>query len=279
MKQLNILVPTDFSKSAKKALAYAATLAKKMNAKLAVLHVMDMPEYLLAEDATYSSLPSVDAFVKEYQNEESVKLQNYVSEYPDNEIQTYNLAGNPNKVILEFVEEHQPDLIVMGTKGTSGISEIFIGSNTEKLVRTAPCPVITVNQDAEIILPSKIAIAIDGSDEDVQGLEGLIEIAKVLKAKLNIVRVCTPSHFVTTREGLSMIDKFAAKHKISNFNGLVYNFQNIEDGIFYFAKDYSVDMLAVGTHGRRGLAHFFRGSLSEDVVSHSLLPVYCYKIK
>ncbi len=139
-----ILVPTDFSKFSQVAITYAAALTEKFGAELYLLHVVqDLTVFLpeAVETAPVVALP-VDQFLAAARTamERSAR---------DNSLQNLPIhqeirVGTPFYEIVRFAREVKSDLIVMGTHGHTGLVHVLLGSVTEKVVRKAPCPVLTV---------------------------------------------------------------------------------------------------------------------------------------
>lgn len=140
----HILVPTDFSKSSGNALSYAVAFAEKFGAKLTLLHVVQdltwfIPEAILAAPA---SIPPAEQFHTAALTalERLIKSLNL----PGINAQAEVRQGAPFHAIIEFAREQNIDLIVMGTHGHTGLAHVLVGSTAEKVVRKAPCPVLTV---------------------------------------------------------------------------------------------------------------------------------------
>lgn len=150
----HILVPTDFSKSSDNALRYAVAFAEKFGAKLTLLHVVQdltwfIPEAILAAPA---AIPPAEQFHTAAQTalERLIKSLNLNSLQIQGEVR----QGAPFHAIIEFARERSIDLIVMGTHGHTGLAHVLLGSTAEKVVRKAPCPVLTVRHpEHEFIHP------------------------------------------------------------------------------------------------------------------------------
>jgi nucleotide-binding universal stress UspA family protein len=150
-----ILVPTDFSKHSDNALRYACAFAEKFGAELILLHVVQdlawfVPEALLAA----GPLPA--APVEEFAAAARIALQRVVAglNLPGVAVRPEVVEGVPFDGILRFAKEHEVDLIVMGTHGHTGLAHLLMGSVAEKVVRKAPCPVLTVRHpEHEFIHP------------------------------------------------------------------------------------------------------------------------------
>jgi nucleotide-binding universal stress UspA family protein len=140
---LDILVPIDFSPYAQKALRYARTLAHLFDANLHLLHVLDLPihptHYGLGNDVLVRLNPEVQRRSYEEMELLMAKMSPLKVAY-----QTHVREGRAYSEIVRFVQEQEIDLIVMGTHGLSGLEHFLLGGTTDKVVRHAPCPVLTV---------------------------------------------------------------------------------------------------------------------------------------
>lgn len=138
-----ILVPTDFSATADAALDYAYVLAEQFGASLELLHVLDDPFVVdgMAAEAYISEAPALrSAMLQEARN----RLRHRAAPRQGIAIETEVLFGHGARTIAEYAAERGVDLIVMGTHGRTGFAHLLLGSVAERLVRTAPCPVLTV---------------------------------------------------------------------------------------------------------------------------------------
>jgi nucleotide-binding universal stress UspA family protein len=141
-----ILYPTDFSEYSKAALPYAIDMTRQNNAELFCLHVVEMPkeEYLTSEYMVPLNLPHVpeDKVLRTAR----ARLEKFVSENLSeiDKITSRVLVGTPFVEIIRYAREQSIDLIVMGTHGHSALAAMLLGSVAEKVVRKAPCPVLTV---------------------------------------------------------------------------------------------------------------------------------------
>jgi len=143
-----ILVPTDFSRPSEQALAYARSLAQRFGASLHLLHVVNRP--LLAEGL------AAEAFIDESSDMVEVAQQRLRKQAPD--AASANVVfGYAAKSIVQHASQLGVDLIVMGSHGRTGIAHILLGSVAEAVVRTAPCPVLTVRDPVKA--PERVATA------------------------------------------------------------------------------------------------------------------------
>ncbi|MFH1299416.1 MAG: universal stress protein [Planctomycetota bacterium] len=136
-----ILIPTDFSETAQAATQYAVELARKFNAKLYLLHVIEDPIVYMPMFESYALPPKED-----FENFAKTRLDNWIldEDKVGLEIETSWVHGNPFVDILKFSKREAIDLIVVGTHGRSFTAHLLLGSVAEKVVRKASCPVLTV---------------------------------------------------------------------------------------------------------------------------------------
>ncbi|MES2748601.1 MAG: universal stress protein [Bacteroidota bacterium] len=271
-----ILVPTDFSDHAYYALKVASQIAKKNGGEIVLLHMLELPNQ--AGDALGSghALPEIMLF----KNSAINKLEELMDDptldgIPVSEIIQFELAFDG---ILKVSEKNNIDLVVMGSHGASGFKEMFIGSNAEKVVRNSEVPVLIIKKDAGEFNVNKFVFAADFSDEIKKPFAKVVDFANKFGAELELAMINTPSSFKPTHIALDIMKKFVSNFDISNYTINIYNDVNVENGILNFSNHINADLIGVSTHGRKGIAHFFNGSISEDLVNHSKRPVVTFKI-
>jgi nucleotide-binding universal stress UspA family protein len=143
-----ILVPFDFSPTAREALAPAADLARRYGAALVLLHVYEPPLYPVPPDAMRLPSPEVMAAEVTALETDLEGVQRQLQSEGVGNV-TVNIAqGDPVKEILREIKDVGIDLVVIGTHGRTGLKHLLLGSVAEKVVRSAPCPVLTVRGPA-----------------------------------------------------------------------------------------------------------------------------------
>lgn len=271
-----ILVPTDFSEYAESALKVAAIIAKKNNCEIFLLHLLELPNQMNDAITGGSSIPEVMLFIKKANETlQKIKEQPYLNGISVNASVQFERAFSG---ILSFNKKNEIDLIVMGSHGTSGIEEVLIGSNTEKVVRLSEIPVLVIKKNIRDFKFNNFVFASDFSKETKKPFKKMIEFAKIFNANLYLVTICTPNSFKTTKTSEEIMKKFIDTFEIENYSTHIYNDVNIENGIINFTNSIDADLIGLCTHGRTGFAHFFNGSISEDLVNHTAKPVITFKI-
>ena len=279
----NILVPTDFSEMANDALDLAVQIARKSGAKILLLNVIEgVHNYSFNTMGELENSLGEDEFIIKKlidQTQKNLETFSKQHQYDGVEFSTMIEMGGAYASISKVIAENNTDLIVMGTKGASGIEEVLIGSNTEKVVRYASCPVITVKQKVDLNSIENIVFATNLMEDQTDLIQPLKTLQRVTGAKLHLVKVNTPNHFHTQRQMDEEFKSFINKHDLGNASTSIYNEATEEDGILYFAEDLGACMIAIGTHGRTGLLHLLSGSIAEDLVNHAQIPVWTLSMR
>ncbi|MDO5972464.1 universal stress protein [Flavivirga aquimarina] len=271
-----ILVPTDFSTQAENALKVAAQLARKHHSEIYLLHILEMPIQQVDPLSSYTKLPEAVYFMKlAHKQFEELKTRDYLEDLIIHETVEFHEIF---KGVFHVCKKHDIDLIVMGSNGVSGLKEMLIGSNTEKVVRTSNTPVLVVKNEHKTFKVNDFVFASDFKDESKATYEKAIDFANVLKAKMHLLMVNTPNKFITSIKSNNRIKQFVEAFDFSNYTINVYNDISIEKGIMNFSKSINADLIGMSTHGRQGISHFFNGSISEDLVNHAKRPVITFKI-
>ena len=272
----NILIPTDFSEHAEYALKVAAQIAKKNNGEIILLHMLELPHQGSDALGAGSDIPEIMFFKNAaIRRLEELMDEDYLDGLKVSEIVQFELAFDG---ILNISQKNNVDLIVMGSHGASGFKEMFIGSNAEKVVRNSDIPVLIIKREESNFKVNDFVFASNFTDEIKKPFQKAVEFATKFDSNLHLVMINTPNNFQTTTEANETMKKFLSNFNLNKVQTHIYNDSNIEKGILNFADSIKADLIGMSTHGRKGLSHFFNGSISEDLVNHSNRPVITFKI-
>lgn len=268
-----ILVPTDFSEEAINSMNLAAQIARKTDAEITLLYVLNYPGGS-AFDTMMSEYedPSSNKYVQEVLKDVNETFQKHSLEKTFKGLQVVKKIqiGNPFTHISDEISQHDTDLVVIGTKGKGNTkSSNVIGSNTEKVVRRAGCPVISVKEEVDLDNLRNIVFPTIFTKESDDLARFLATFAELIEAEVNMVFINTPAYFRTQHFIEKSYNEFCERNNVDHFSFMVYNELTEEKGILHYAADINADMIAMGTHGRRGLAHLFAGSIAEDLTHHT----------
>jgi nucleotide-binding universal stress UspA family protein len=276
-----IIVPIDFSEHSEYALKTAAKLAKKYDAEVLALHMLEMSDSLLTENENEGEQYRKTVFFLKLAEQ---KFEAFLEKPYLQDVKLVPIIKH-FKVFSEVndvANKEHADLIVMGSHGTSGFKEFFVGSNTERVVRNADIPVLVVKHELENINFEKVLFATNFDDENIQPYLRASRLFEKLGSKPTLLYVNLPNeHFKSSIEIESKITEFlmAAHGNLDQRDNVAYHADyTVEQGILNYANKIEADLIAIPTHGRKGVTHFFAGSIGEDVANHSELPVITFKI-
>lgn len=274
-----IIVPIDFSNHSENALKAAALLSKKTDVTIYALHMLDFQEDNLTQSIGYKQeqviifLKLAEKRFKKFLEKEYLKGVKVVPL-----IKHFKVF----KEINSIAEEVNADLIIMGSHGVSGLKELLMGSNTEKVIRFAKAPVLVIKSELKDVDFNDIVYATDFSETSIKAYQKMLATLSFLNAKKHLLYVNLPNEkFKTTPEMDALAHNFLMKAE-GNIDRLInVNFvcaKSIEEGLLNFSNVVGADLITLITHGRKGLSHVLSGSISEDISNHSTLPIITFKI-
>ena len=299
LKVDKILFPTDFSESAGQALDYALFLAEQFEAELHLLHavVLHAHEPVDGED-DFPEPTEILSRLFEIADSEMARI------VEGNESKTFSLKEakvrgfSAGAVILDYAQEQDIDLIVMGTHGRRGPARIFIGSVAAEVVRQAHCPVLTLHKqtdDKAIGRVETILVPIDFSEHATKALIYAKEIAAITGSRLQILHAIEEPvypYFYGPAGDFSLsgeIEKLQEK-TTEALDKLIYDTpgpevpieKHVVTGtpsveITRFAEQNGSDLIIIPTHGLTGLERMLLGSTAERVVRLASCPVLAVK--
>jgi len=266
-----ILFPTDFSPSADNALSYATGLCEAMNAKLVLLHAWHVPAFA-------TQVPSETFSEEKVRAEASAHFQKYKANRllkgHKITVEEHVKSGFAVDTIVSEAKECKADLIVMGTKGASGLEEVFIGSNTASVMEKAPCPVLAVPADAKFHPPKKIAFATNYSGNDFDALKFIASIASPFQAELVVVHI---SNIIADdyQEDLLNILKEKVEKEVHYKNITFDSFtgDSVTDALNSFSHLNKIDLVALAMRKRNLISRLFDRSLTKKMAYHTHIPL------
>lgn len=277
-----ILVPTDFSKEAENALKVAVQIARKYDCSIYLMNMLELPMDTSSSEVTSANnqvgeQPPESMFFMRLARQRFEKLlnQDYLK---DVRIQDTVEFRNAFDGIIDGVEKYDIDLIVMGSSGASGIQEVFIGSNTEKVVRNSRVPVLVIKEEVKNFEVKDFVFATDFELKAKDAFLTALKFTKNIGAEMHLVYINTAHKFKTSKEIQEKMNEFTEGALSDNYSLTVYNDESIEKGIMNFSKEIDAQLTGIATNGRRGLAHLLNGSISEDLVNHAKHPVITFHI-
>ncbi|MCR9249536.1 MAG: universal stress protein [bacterium] len=275
-----ILVPVDFSEASERSLEFTTNLFKEDPIDIVLLHVVTMPATVGAEYTMVNAQLIQDLLTEMIENAES-KLSTLAEKYAQENVKFTKRVetGNLTQWFKYDVENLNPFMIIMGTTGATGLKEILIGSNTERAIRFAKCPVVAVPASAEMKDVKNIVVAYDDDEIGVTLLEEVKNLQTLTNSTIHFLWVNTPHELENENVVTQNLQELTKENKFENFTINVRRNFNPYDGILNFSHEVGADMIAMFTHGRTGLAHLFFHSLTEKVANHSNIPIFSLNVK
>jgi nucleotide-binding universal stress UspA family protein len=288
----SVLVPTDFSDEAHKALHYAGALARRLSAHL---HIVNVSEVDFAIPGAAS--PETNPLISDTDDGRALKrqLEAVIGESVD--VTFHGRTGRAFDQIVRSAHEIPADLIVMSTHGRTGLRRLFLGSTTERVVQYSLSPVLVVRRDEGQVIAegqplaiASILVPIDFSRSSAEGVRYAIDFARAFGARLVLLHSFEASQFLTidrsghyslppTREamGAATEDQMREFVKAFNFDGVNFETQIVmgkaAEAICDYAVERKSDLIITSTHGRTGFMHVLIGSVAEHVVRYARTPV------
>lgn len=292
-----ILFPTDFSECAEHAFSHAAELAALFDAEVHVFHTRIRP---------LSYYPALKHLLDEA---EKIEDQKHVPHDIHSEkamraplgdqiivISEEKTGQSAYEEIIAYSRDHDIDLIVMGTHGRKGPRRLFIGSTSERVVRLASCPVLTLRPDAGMLDPAglkNILVPVDFSEFSYDAIQYASELARTWEAEVTLVNVIEEA-ILPTVYGVEPVSVVPVDHLIGEsekaLDELKYKFFDADSTvntrvlvghaaitIADYAREASSDLIVIPTHGLTGLKRFLMGSVAEHVVRNAHCAVLTVK--
>lgn len=265
-----IVAGVDFSDNSINCLEHALTIARKASADVLMVwvNIPSMTKNLLSEkntDINQVISEKFDELVKKYQ-----------PTLPDSKIEYTIRRGKVYKEIANLAKEREADLILVGTHGTSGYDPFWIGSNANKLISIAPCPVITIRLGVDVQRNlTKIVLPIDDSPETRQKVAITTDIAAYFHAEVMILAVYTSSvdHY------RNLIDSYCeqvVKHFIKfNIRHSLHSVEagNVTKATIEFAVAQEANLIAIMTEQTTSAMNLWLGPFAQQMVNQSPIPV------
>lgn len=284
----NILVPVDGSALSERAVAPALTLAAQDGARVILMRtpVVEVAMVPTVEFFGNYSLRGLDQAVERARHETSAYLQSLQQTHGRGEhrIQTLVVDGDPAEAILQTAAERQADLIVMSTHGYSGVTRWLMGSVTERVLASAPCPVLVIRSDQPL---RRMLITLDGSELAERVLAPALDIAAAFRAAVTLLRVVKQVTSAQIHElegvehglGLRVQDELTddanqylldkAHHQPGGTLLTAVRTGDAPSLILNYVETNGIDVVAMATHGRSGAQRWVYGSVTEKVLRNS----------
>jgi len=291
LKIKNVLAPVDFSERSIETLELAAGIAKQFGANLHIVHVYERDMPLTTVMAMPLALPPVEVAPGVRRHLKDVAKRTGIELRP---AFIHAVEGRPFEEICRLAREREIDLIVVATRGNTGIKHLLLGSTAERIVRYSPCPVLVVHprlHDGKRALRfERILVPVDFSACSLKGIEYAKRLAKQFGSKLTVLNSVAFQYYITSDEyaryDLPLLMQQAEKAARGQMRELLKkkDWEEIKvtpslqighagQQICARAASQHADLIVTSTHGTTGFKHILVGSTAEYVVRHATCPV------
>ncbi len=273
-----ILVPTDFSKLSENALALAVDIGRRTDSEVFLVHFMEHPFGAtfsttgeVSSGDTESDLFTLQLARKNHQRLHAIAEKHGVSV----KVQFQVYDQDFDEGFKKYIREQAIDLAVIATSGEESAEEFFTGNNTEKMIKEATCPVISIKDGYEFNNFKNIVVGIDlEHDEDdnyIQAANLLNTFAKNVGGHLHLV------HIIDLNDDKAAAEKevraFVKKYKFEDYTLSITQNDDKEQGLISYGFGTGASMLAILTHAESGLLSLFTKSMAEELSKRSSIPV------
>ncbi len=277
MKNLNILVPLDFSSLSFKALEAAEVFAELFDGAITPFH-----SFISVSELEHQDSPAKEDMTSDQQDLEKRlvdKLNKIAAEHADSKYLNEGMVriGNPAEAIIDAAQNF--DLVAMTTHGRTGFTRLIMGSVAEKVIRFAPVPVLVIEESSKIKPLKKILLTTDFSDYSLKAVPFAKSIAAASGARLDIIHVISFEQFGSIPQIQVAIDskkkqlRELVEERFDDMSDkvkaeVVSTRKSIHEKITKVANDGDYNLIVMATIGRTGLEYLRLGSTASNVVRH-----------
>jgi len=272
-----ILVPTDFSPNADKATDYAVQIAKLNEATVYLIHACDHMDPLYLDGAMthmeYNQRIMDEAFEKLELRRRSIEETEQVL------VNTQLYNGSVQDTILVAAEEHQADLVIMGTLGITGLKDKIFGSKTAALINHCPVPLLAIPLEYDWSKPACFLFAIKDVEEAIPLLGPAFELASFFNAEVQLTLFTDKNdtgaldYISDERVIVHAAEKLKEQHKDVVIRTEHLLGRNFEESITEYIEQNNIDLLVMITHKRSLLGQLFHHSMTRKMSNHTKVPV------
>jgi nucleotide-binding universal stress UspA family protein len=275
MEKLKILIPTDFSVQAEFAYLMVNNLGSKLPVETHFVHVLNVPDTVTMDGkGNIQTCGEIDVRYVEQQRDIALrKLENLKTLYGQ-DIETHLALGKTIDTVIGVAAAHGFDLIVMGTKGASGIRDIISGTDTQMIVRRSQVPVLSLMCDRSDLQIQNLLLVHDFSENGNQDMKLMHRILAAFGAKVHLLQVAASKD---SEDSIRRnMDLFAKANGLETYEAHVLHDRDVESGVIHFNQMHNIDIVCIGTHGKGG---WFHSSATEKLVKHLFKPIISFHLK
>ena len=277
---IRILIPTDFSDQAKYAFIMAKKFADKIGAEVQFLNVISWSEPEVGSDGKKHASEAEDEKVLAANLIASEQKMKEWKKSTDDNIPHQIIFGPVTKSIIDYAEKNLFDLIVMGTKGASGLKAWLSGSDTQHVVRNSKVPVLSLMCDRSDLDVKNLLLVHDFTEGNEKNNPSCIKLIKAINfnfgSTINLLHVADNKK-ENKEQLLTRMDEFAMRNDFCRHKSHVHYDSNVEAGVTHFNQMNDMDIIFIGTKEKTGWAGFLKSDVAEKLVQHTYKPIITFK--
>jgi nucleotide-binding universal stress UspA family protein len=273
----NILVPTDFSNNAYKALTYAGGLATHSGATVHILHA-----YTLLENVVSGLGGLRESWNEARKKEKTAALlqakQDILERFPALKVEVHLFTGSTEEVLLKNCEEGNIDLVVMGKQGTAGIESVFMGSVTANLIGKSSVPVLAIPEHYELKEPFSMVLATRGFERSQMLTDPVFELAALFDLSVQVLVFADQDQVEAgiLRSAAQLEDYVAwlkQHYPLARISGYLAEGDDFETSLREYCEQNEIGILCMLTYHRSFWDSLFNPSLTRKMAFHTKIPL------
>ncbi|MFT6500015.1 MAG: nucleotide-binding universal stress UspA family protein [Crocinitomicaceae bacterium] len=274
----HIILPSDFSENAWKAMSYAADLYHNTPCKFYIINTYSLPTSFAGTGGV--DLPVEDVSMGKESAKQLERLLKQFKELDHHDLSKFETKSTYGSVIVAIKNLEEglkgAPIVVMGTKGATGLGKFFFGSTTTDVIKKCKSPVVCVPDLANLGTPKSIMFAMDDLGISSQSeVQPLIELAEEWDSKIATVHINDSNNVPADKTPEEIVSDYylnRIEHSFHNIPG-----DNIEDELMHFAEVNQIDLIAMIKRDQGFWNNFFSTSLTKNMAFYSKIPLLILK--
>lgn len=276
MESLKILIPTDFSVQAEFAYLMVKKLEEKITTDIHFLHVLNVPDTVTMDSkGEIQTCGEIDVNYVLKQKEIALRQLDNLKSLYGNQINVHLVLGKTTDAILNFSNSNAFDLVVMGTKGATGIKEIVSGTEAQIIARKSQIPLLSLMCDRSDLQIENVLFVHNFINPKNEGLTLLHKLIKAFSTKVHFLQITSGQVESEKTNAEADMKQFAELNDIENYACHLINDKDVENGVIHFNQMNNMDLICIGTHGKGGLFH---QSATEKLINHLFKPIISFHL-
>ncbi|MFC5269445.1 universal stress protein [Adhaeribacter terreus] len=277
--KFKVMIPVDFTPVSAKAIDFLSYILDKATVETHLVHVIQVNQADWAGSNRASE--TIDHQALQNREKEMAEKFNNLKQHVDFSFSSQILYGGLTTELANYAKNNQIDLIVMGTKGATGLLEKISGSEAQQLVRHTQIPVISIHEFASVSPIQHILWVADFTEKQQQNpaTNTVLNLQKLFGAKIHMLQIMTESNDKQETELKTNMQQFAQAMQLQNYELHLKHDYKVPQGVRSFNQETEMDLVIIGTHDRSGFSKIFHGSAAETLINRCIRPLLTYHIK